>query len=746
MEPVLVFNVTSNIIKYYRNNNGKLIRKLDSSFLPYFYVEDERGRFLAIDGKKARRVAEKSPKNIPVTRAKYESEGKKTYEADVIYTIRYCIDKHLAMPEGQIWQSAPVRYIFIDVEAKDSLDYRNTPQPIVCLTLYDNFTNMYVTLVQGKRDRIVNYNGWTVIECKDEKELLINTLALIHNIDPDLILAWNIKYDINYFVNRCEKLGIGVSSLARDNGEVVVIDKEVKKIFGRAIIDYKTLFEHLHKFDSYALENVAEKLGLSVKKIKRKKISEMTITELINYNKRDVEILVEIEKRFKVLKFWDELRRIIGIGWNDLYNIDIGISTKRIIDVYLLRLARKKGIVLPTANENGEKITYKGAYVLEPPAGVFQNVVVFDVKSMYPNIVRTYNISYETLSENGDILSPLGYKFVREPRGLLPQFADQLFELRKYYKKKMKETNDPVEKQIYDLRQQAIKIILNAGYGVFGYSKFRLFKKEVAESITAYGRELLKFLVEKVTKQGFKVLYGDTDSIFVKFDDSLSKQEVLNQAQKLLNNLNESLNEFALQWNVEKHHHELEMKMIFDRIAFFGVKKRYAGHYVWNEGEWEEGIEKKGIEVVRSDAANITKIALNKVLEMILVEGKSVKEALNFIDELKQKIMKGQIPLEDLVYKVNYDPNKEYKNVNVPHLRGLRYARKLRLVDDVVGEKLVWIYIAGRNDVIAVPESKIEVLKQLPVPLDLNKNFDRWFGNIINLLKKLVKQVSLFEF
>jgi len=744
MNPVLVFNIGSNIIKYYRNNNGKLIRKLDSSFLPYFYVEDERGKFVAIDGKKAKRIGKKNPKDVPNARTKYESKGKKTYEADVIYTIRYCIDNYPAMPEGQIWQSTPIRYAFIDVEARDSLDYKNAPEPIVCLTLYDNFLNMYVTLVQGERNRIVNYDGWTIIECKDEKELLGNTLKLIYNIDPDLILAWNIKYDINYLVNRCEKLRLNVNTLARDNGQVVVIDKEVKKIFGRAIIDYKILFEHLYKLDSYALENVAEKLGLSVKKIKRKKISEMNISELINYNKRDVEILVEIEKRFKVLKFWDELRRIIGIGWNDLCNIDIGISTKRIIDVYLLRLARKKGIVLPTANENGEKITYKGAYVLEPPAGVFQNVVVFDVKSMYPNIVRTYNISYETLSENGDILSPLGYKFVREPRGLLPQFADQLFELRKYYKKKMKETNDPVEKQIYDLRQQAIKIILNAGYGVFGYNKFRLFKKEVAESITAYGRELLRFLVDRVEKSGLKVLYGDTDSIFVKFNGSLNKQEVLNQAQELLNNLNESLDEFALRWNVDKHYHELEMKMIFDRIAFFGVKKRYAGHYVWNEEEWEEGIEKKGLEVVRSDAANITKIALNKVLEMILVEGKSVKEALNFIDELKQKIVKGQVPLEDLVYKVNYDPNKEYKNVNVPHLRGLRYAKKLGLIDGVIGEKLAWIYISGKNDVIAVPESKVEMLKQFPI--DYNKNFKRWFENIEELLNKLVKQVSLFEF
>jgi len=366
---------------------------------------------------------------------------------------------------------------------------------------------------------------------------------------------------------------------------------------------------------------------------------------------------------------------------------------------------------------------------------------------MYPNIIRTYNISFETLSEDGEILSPLGYKFVKSPRGLLPEFADQLFELRSYYKKKMKETDDPIEKQVYDLRQQAIKIILNAGYGVFGYSKFRLFKKEVAETIPAYGRELLKFLIDKVEKENWlKVLYGDTDSIFVKFDDGLNKQELLSRAEELLDRLNSSLNEFAERWNVSEHYHELEMKMIFDRIAFFGVKKRYAGHYIWNDGEWVQGIERKGLEVVRSDTANITKIALDRVLEMVLVEGKTVREALDYIEELKQKIVRGEIPIQDLVYKVSYNPDKEYK-VETPFLRGLRFAQKLGVVDSVVGEKLAWIYIVGKeSDTIAVPESKIEILKHLPVQIDLKRNFDRWFGNIQELLKKLRRHITLLEF
>ena len=748
LSPILIFNRGRILDIYSRDKSGNLIKVTEKNFYPYIYVEDEGGNIQTIDGKKVRRFVEfESPSNIPKWRSKYENEGKSVYEGDIIYVTRYAIDKYPALPEGEPWGFVPFRYVFIDIEVKDSLDIDNTPEPIVCLTLYDNFTDYYYTFTLY--DNISSFVGedWAIYTFTNERKMLKYVIELIRKLDPDLILAWNIEYDINYFVNRSKKMGLDPNRLARGGG-ISQINGKVRKLYGRAIVDYKSLFERLYSLKSYALENVAEELGLTLRKLKRKRISDMTAEEVVVYNKRDVEMLTLMEREIKVLKFWDEVRRIIGVPWNYLFDLEIGVSTKRIIDTYLLRLSRKNKVVLPTSSTpfgNTEVKHYKGAYVLEPPAGVFENVVVMDVKSMYPNIIRTYNISYETLDPSGEIKSPLGHKFKKSPRGILPQFADQLFEVRQKYKKLMKEASSEREKLEYDLKQRAVKIILNAGYGVFGYEKFRLYKREVAESITAYGRELLQHIINVCVRSGYKVLYGDTDSVFVKFPDDMTPSAVLSEAEDLLNEINDSFNGFASKWGADKHFHEIELKMLFKRIAFFGVKKRYSGYYIWNEGEWTEGIEKKGIEAVRGDTANITKYALDRAFELILVDGKSVKEAVSFISDLKEKVIRGEVPLEDLVFKVSYDPNKEYKNTNIPHLRGFEFAKKLGMVEGDPGEKLAWLYIKGYEcDTIAVPESKLELLSDFMI--DYNKNFERYFGNIERLLKMLVPSVVLSDF
>ena len=743
MEPILVFNKGRYLFLYYRQN-GKLVKKVEREFYPYFYVEKENGSYNTIDGKKAKKVVVDHPKLVPEERKKYEENGKRVYEADIVYTWRYTIDNFGALADaGKVWDNVPIRYCFIDLEAKDSLNYKNTPQPIVCFTLYDNYTRTYYTAALGEQPEYKVKGNWKVAIFDSEEKLIDYVLTLIRKLDPDLILAWNVRYDINYLVNRALKLGIDINKLARD-GDVIVIDKEVKKIFGRLVIDYKELFAELIKLDSYSLENVAKELGLSTQKIKKFRISDMTLDELLLYNKTDVQILVEIEKNYRILRFWDEVRRVLGLAWNDFYRTDVGLSNKRIIDTYLLRLAKKRGIVLPTTPDIEKYESYRGGRVLEPSTGIFENVVVFDVKSTYPNIIRTYNISFETLSEDGEILTPLTHRFKKHPRGILAELADQLIELRNYYKKKMKETDNPIEKQVYDMRQQAIKVILNSAYGVFGCQYFRLYRKEVAESITAYARELLSFIIEKAVSLGYKVIYGDTDSIFIMFGKDMGVKQIYEEANELLNKLNESLSEFARKWNVDKHYHELEFKTIFKRVIFYGDKKAYVGYHVWNEGEWSEGIIKKGGIGVKSDSARITRKVYDEMFRMLLVEGKSVKEVKKYVEEIKEKIIRGEIPIEDLVFRRSFDPDRDYKNKEgQKQIKGLQNAIRLGLVDNVVGEKIAYIYVADKSiEVIGVPESKVELLKQFP--LDYKRNMSLWFGKIDEILNSLmVKSTTL---
>ena len=736
MTPIVITNKGRILRVYSRDKDGKKIVKEVNDFCPYFYVEAEDGKFTTIDGKKVELKCVYGPSEVPKWREKFIKEGKETYEADVVYTVRFAIDR-IPAP----WPKTPLRYAFIDIEAKDSLDYKNTPQPIVAITVYDSFDNKFYTFVLSDKKRVFRNSSGVIVTFTDETDIINQFISYIKFKDPDLLLAWNVTYDINYLINRMRYLGYDPKVLSPE-GRITFNDGTLREIKGRAVVDYLRLFQGLEKLESYSLDNVAEALNLPVRKVKKKPISQMSWKELALYNRRDVEILKAIEDLMHVIEFYDELRRLIGIPWNYLYDLNIGLSVKRIVDAYILRKAKKKGIVLPTA-KNHEKTAITGGYVLEPPAGIFQNVVVFDIKSMYPNIVRTYNLSFETLSEDGEIITPLGYRFVKEPMGLIPEFVHELIELRQTYKKKMKEAETEEERKEYDNKQTAIKIILNAGsYGVLDYPGFRLFRKEVAESITAFGRELLKHVFSVCQREGYRILYGDTDSVFVKFPDNLTPEQILEEAKNLQAIINESFDEFARQWGVDKHYHEIEINYIFKRVAFFGIKKRYAGYYIYKDDKWDEGIVKKGLEIVRSDTAMITKITFEAILNMLLKEGKSVEDVIDFIAEQKRKVALGQIPIEDLVFKVNFDPNKEYKNKNIPHLRGLRFAMELGIIDTPPCEKLVWIYIRDpRSNVIAVPESKIDVLKQF-IP-DLEKNNERYFGNIEKTLKALFPRMKL---
>ena len=724
--PLFVFNKGRYIIEYIRNNR-KLEKRIIRKFYPYFYAVDQNGTYTTIDGKAVKKIFVSHPKLVREKREKFEH-----YEADIPYTLRYVLDQYKSLLDGgDVWKVEPFKYIFIDIEVKDSLDYINTPQPVVCATLYCNFSKSYLTCVLCNEEGIYQKGDWFVALFKDEAKMLKFLLEFIaKTIDPDMILAWNVQYDMNYLLNRAKKLGIDVSILARDNGDVIQVDNKVF-IFGRLVVDYKELVSHVIKLQSYSLENVAKELNLGIEKKERKSISQMSIIDLIHYNKRDVEILVALEKKYKIIKFWDEIRRILGVDWYGFYRLD-GISPKRIIDIALLRLAHSKNIILPTASSDVSDESYKGGYVVTPTErGVIENVVVFDFKSTYPNIIRTYNISYETLDDQGEILTPLGYRFRKKPRGLLAEFMDKLIQLRDFYKKKMKE--EPENKDIYDMRQQAIKVILNSGYGVFGYRGFRLYRKEVAETITAFARELLKFVISKVEQVGYKVIYGDTDSVFIKFNIN-DRNKILEEAEYLLAKLNDTLSEFAEKWNVKEHYHQLEFKYLFSKVIFYGNKKNYIGLAVNEEGEWiDPKIVHKGTPAIRSDSAQITQQVFDQVVRMLL-DGKSIADCIRYIEKVKEDIRKGLIPIEKLVIRNNLT-KKEYVKKG-KHVKAIENAVKLGLIDSIpFGEKVCWIYTSNNLDVIGVPESKLDLLKHFKI--NYRKMEERWFKSVIEFLKSI---------
>ena len=234
--------------------------------------------------------------------------------------------------------------------------------------------------------------------------------------------------------------------------------------------------------------------------------------EWLEYITGDAFALWLLEKQKGIIKHFNRLRALVGVP------LEWSIHNSRLIDMRLLRLRDKP---LPTRQKR-EKKRVTGAIVFLPTPGIHENVVIIDAKSLYPMLIRVYNLSPETLSETGEIkVGPMEdgtvLKFKKSPEGILPRAVRYDMEERDKYRAqlaKMSETNMKYE----DLKilETLHKFLAASYYGVTGYENFRLYSDAVRKAITFLGREALKECKTECERQGYKVDYGDTDSLFVR--------------------------------------------------------------------------------------------------------------------------------------------------------------------------------------------------------------------------------------
>lgn len=195
----------------------------------------------------------------------------------------------------------------------------------------------------------------------------------------------------------------------------------------------------------------------------------------------------------------------------------------------MLKAYEKNNIVpnKPSANEYNERRMSKkneGGYVKEPEKGLFEHIAYLDFKSLYPTIIIAQNISPDTfttgegLDEDDYYVCPEnGYKFLKQPKGFIPSIIGNILDERQKIKKLMKEEKVPEQKKAYDFEQQGLKRLANSMYGVYGYSRFRWYKKECGAAITAWGREYIQNAMKKSEKYGFKPIYADTDGFYATY-------------------------------------------------------------------------------------------------------------------------------------------------------------------------------------------------------------------------------------
>jgi DNA polymerase I len=292
---------------------------------------------------------------------------------------------------------------------------------------------------------------------------------------------------------------------------------------------------------------------------------------------------------------------------------------------------------------------------------------------MYPSVIISKNICFTTISDEGTIESPIGVKFIdsKTKKGLLPNILETLMKDREETKKKMKEAKTPEEKQYYDGLQNAIKIYMNSFYGVFASSFYRFTDKHIGASVTAFSRETTKGIISDIESKGNKVLYSDTDSIFVK-----SPIDALEGSIEFGKNL------AAL---YSKEGGQLEFEKIFESMFSHGKKKRYVGKTAWPKVD----MVIRGYEIRRTDSFDIQSDTMMDVFNKIL--DNNIEAAIKTAKDTVQEVLKGKVDVNKLIISKGC---KVFGSYSKPDTQStVQTAKKLQALgyEFIPGMKVSWI-------------------------------------------------------
>ncbi|WP_337867072.1 DNA polymerase II [Ignavibacterium sp.] len=512
---------------------------------------------------------------------------------------------------------------------------------------------------------------------QNETELLNSFIKWFNDADPDIIIGWHvIGFDLLFLENKCNELNIPFN-IARANGKVIIRAKKPSGFFasitGRIIIDGpSSLRASFFNFEDFKLETVAQELLGTGKTINLDKKKKEEIDRLFNedkislaeYNLNDAVLVTDIFRKTGLLELSVRRSQISG-----LFIDQLGMMTNA-FDHFYLPLLHRKGFVAPNLKDIKTTEHAEGGYVIEPEPGIYDNIVVLDFKSLYPSIIRTFKIDpYSLLMKDKDTIITLnGYKF-SSTHHILPDYIDELMNLRK-------EAVTTGDKQL----SQAIKILMNSFYGVMGSYGCRFYHPDLPRAITGTGHKLLLGSKDYLVSQTYKVIYGDTDSLFVKLKDVYSTDGEM-QGKLIAKELNNYWRErLKKEYNVQSYL-ELEFEKFYEKFIITpargsetGAKKRYAG--LLNKGDSKE-IEFVGMEFVRSDWTKLAK-EFQEELYMKVFEGEEVDE---FIRLTIKNLKEGKLD-DKLIYRKRLRKEVEDYTKNVPpHVRA---AKMLREPGDVV--------------------------------------------------------------
>lgn len=719
------------ILQWVRNGDKRDLTIIED-FEPYFLVEEnaivpqdkriireETCDFKSLDGRQLKRIITRLPSDVREAREFFEE----TWEADVPFADRYRIDNDLIpLTNNQ-------RIFFLDIETMDVNP--KSGLPIISIAAYDNILKKYYAFSWkegiSKPVKMDWEDGTRIFLFGSEFDMLQKFIELLNYCNPDIITGWYSNgFDLPYIYQRLEDTELLYPGMLSPIGQTQMRGDEVR-IKGRVCFDMLDAYKRIHEneLDSWKLDEVAN-IELGIGKIGTGADApvmwtEGLLNELLEYNKKDVELLVQLDEKLKIFDFFFALSNKTNAGLeNAFYN-------SKLVDMYLLSLCHRQNIALPTKQQRDTEESIKGATVLKPEAGLKENLAVFDVKSLYPSIIITWNMSPETTNGFMD--------FNQEPKGLLPNALKDLFEERARLKAEGR--ND---------QQRVVKEIMNSFYGVMLFKNFRLNNRFIGESITHMGREILawtKDVVEHLTQSDYKVVYGDTDSIFV--EGVKTKTE----GEEIANIINESYDDLAKKYNLKDHHLTIEFESFVKAALFTGKKKRYA---LLLE---DDTLKIRGFERRRSNSPRLTRDFQEEIFKQIL-NGRGQTAIKTYIKDEKEKIKDGGVKLLDEI-GIPITLQKSiglYKNFP-QHVKAADYSNKYLGTHHGAGSKLLLIFV--KKTPFKYPKTEVIALEfgmELPEGfiVNIDEHIKRCIDNPVTPLFEAcgwslqAETKSLFEF
>ncbi len=683
---------TKSAIRMAFKSGGKIYTVYDTHFPPYFYliphndgldasslakmvipiekenVEIAGAEKLTVYSKGRQitviKVTVNNARHVPKV-SEHMREFGECYENDILYWKRYLIDKKvsplspvrlIADKDGadlvvrEIGNAsgadATLSHICFDIETYNPQQAPRPDKDPVLMISYANDGNRGVLTTKKIAKSFVKVY-------ENEAQLINAFQELVKSLDADAIVGYNSSnFDIPYLLERAKTLGIeftlsryGDETRKEPHGLI-----EFVKMPGRINVDIYNVVkfisivgasEKLIRVNSFKLGEIYEAVtGSNKKMVEKQNIWQMwdgsdeERNTLAEYSLDDSISLDELYNFFIPLEV--EVAKITGTTLGEAC-----ISTTgQLVEYLLMRHAKLSNELIPNKPDIEEIDTrlenpIVGAYVKTPEAGIYDNIAVFDFRGLYPSIIITYNIDPGTLAQGDEeaFVAPDGTRFRKDRPGITPTVLRMLINERAEVKKAYKK--DPDNKALA-ARSSALKVIANSFYGYLGYARSRWYSRASAAAVTAFGRSYIAKTMDEAEKSGFKVLYGDTDSIFLLMEGR-GKDDVLAFLKKMNGILPETM--------------ELELEDFYTRGVFVGkrgasengtgAKKKYA--LLSEHGR----IKIRGFELVRRDWSFVARNTQKRVLETILKDG-SKEKAVKIVKDVISDLRGGNVPIKDL--------------------------------------------------------------------------------------------------